>query len=817
MQARHLLFSFFLVWSCILPPLRGAAQELPVDKKKPPPVSFSLSGKVMDEKSKEPLVGATITLADDKKGTITDAMGHYQIQQLNSGHHVIEISFTGYGTLVEHLEMSASLSRDFYLSPVYLENQGVVVTGIAAATSIRKATASMSLVSQRSLLEMASTNIISALSKVPGLSQVSSGPAVSKPVIRGLGYNRVVVVNDGVRQEGQQWGDEHGIEVDEFSVHKVEVLKGPASLLYGSDALAGVIHFISTPATEEGSVKSVFQTQYQTNSRLYSIHGRVAGNRKGFNWSGYGTFRSAADYRNPFDGTVLNSRFLEKNAGAQLGWNRQWGYSQLIFSSFDLRPGMIEGERDPMSGHFLLHAGTPLEKVANEEELRGRKPWAPSQWVQHRKLVSDNNFVVGGSRLKLNLALQQNKRREYGDPFAPEEEGLYFDLKTINYTLHWKLPERNEWHTIVGLNGMGQSNSNKGQERLIPDYNLFDAGIFVFAQRMHKKMNWSGGLRVDSRMANAKAFSVLGVPQFISLRRNFSNWSGSVGVSYEPVSTLTLKLNWARGFRAPTIAELCSHGSHEGTNRYEYGFPALRSETSSQLDAGVEVHSEHFSLGISAFSNSLRHFIYYRKLVSVAGSDSLVVVDGKVLTAFVFQQQDARLSGFELNIDIHPHPLHWLHFENQFSWVRGTFGELVDPNKLGSNRMPLIPAPRWNGELKGDFKKGFASLRSCYIKLEMEKTWKQDRFFTAYNSETATSGYWLLDASIGATITDRHQHNLATVQLIMSNIGNVSWQSHGSRLKYLAIHPVTGRQGVFQPGRNLAVKLQWPLVWKHNP
>ena len=792
------------------------AQEISADKKKLPTALYTLSGRIFDEKSKEPLVGATVYLTDDKKGTLTDTSGSFSIHQLAAGHHVVEISHTGYSTLVEHIEMKAAVNRNFYLAPVYLENQGVVVTGISAATSIRKATAPMSLLSQRSLAEIGSTNIIAALEKVPGVSQVSSGPAVSKPVIRGLGYNRVVVVNDGVRQEGQQWGDEHGIEVDEFSVNKVEILKGPASLLYGSDALAGVIHFISAPAVEEGIVKALVNTQYQSNSRLGALNARVSGTQKGFNWSGYGTIRSAADYHNRYDGIVLNSRFKELNGGGQLGWNRSWGYSQLLFSVFDLRPGMIEGERDALTGNFLLHAGSSLEQVAGSDQLHGRKPWIPFQRVQHRKLVSDNNFIVGGSRIKLNLALQQNKRREFGDPLHPGEAQLYFDLKTLNYTLHWKLPEKKEWHTTVGLNGMWQTNQNQGLESLIPDYHLLDAGLFIHTQRLYQKASWSGGFRVDTRSTSTAESVLSGTPQFVPLQRNFSNWSGSFGVSYEPIAALTLKLNWARGFRAPTMAELSSNGSHEGTNRYEYGNKELQSETSWQLDAGIEYGSEHFNIGLSFFRNSVQDFIFYRKLLAVSGGDSLVTVDGKELTAFIFQQQHALLTGLEMNIDIHPHPLHWLHFENSFSWVRGQFEHPIDPASAGSDRLPLIPAPRWNGELRGDFKKGIASLRNLYVKVETEKTWPQNRFFSGYDTETATNGYWLLNAAVGASITNQKKRSVATLHLILTNLGNLSWQSHLSRLKYLAINPVTGRQGVFQPGRNLTLKLQCPLVWKQK-
>jgi iron complex outermembrane receptor protein len=801
-----------LVWVLSLP--IAYAQGVSPEKKKTPAGFYTLSGFVLDEKTKTPLVGATIYLPEDRRGTLTNEKGYYSIPQLTAGHHVVEVSYTGYGTFVAHIELGAALEKNFNLAPVYLENQGVVITGISTATSIRKTSAPMSIVRQQQLMETPATNIIDALSKVSGLSQISTGPAVSKPVIRGLGYNRVVVVNDGVRQEGQQWGDEHGIEIDENSVNKVEILKGPSSLLYGSDALAGVIHLISAPAVEEGSIKGQFNTQYQTNSRLTGNSLRLAGMKSGLNWSFYGTLKSAGDYKNRYDGYVLNSRFNEKNGGGQVGINKSWGYSHLLFSHFNQQLGMIEGDRDATTGNFLLFGGTSLERFPSQKEVKGRSLFVPSQQVQHNRVVWDNNFIVGASRLKLNIGWQQNRRKEFGEPEDPSEEELYFDLKTLSYSLQWKLPEQKEWHTTIGVNGMRQHNANKGAELLIPDYQLFDAGLFVYTQRIFDKTTWSGGLRLDTRSLEGMQHWEGTEVKFEGFRRNFTNWSGSVGVSYEPSDNVILKANMARGFRAPTLAELSSNGTHEGTNRYEYGRKDLRAETSFQLDAGIELEFEHFNLGVSAFRNSIQDFIFYRKLLTAGGLDSLVEVDGEELTAFTFQQQNAVLSGLELQLDIHPHPIHWLHLENTFSWVHGNFDRLIDPSVPGSDRLPLIPAPRWNAELRGDFKKGVGAFRNLYIRFEAEKNFAQQRFFSGFNTETMTPGYLLLDAGVGASLVNRQKQTKATVHLSVTNLGNVAWQSHLSRLKYTMENPVTGRQGVFSQGRNFTLKVQVPLLFK---
>ncbi len=770
-------------------------------------IKVTMTGKIMDEKTGELLPGASVYFADDKIGTSADVNGKYSLTNIPSGHHVIEISHAGYATLVEHIELNSDLERDFKLSSVVVENQGVIVTGVSGATSIRKTPVPVTSIRKVALLQSSSTNIIDALSHVPGVSQLSTGPAISKPFIRGLGYNRVIVINEGMRQEGQQWGDEHGVEIDELSVGRVEVLKGPASLMYGSDALAGVINFITNTPVAEGTVKGNILSNYQSNNGLFAVNGSIAANKNGLNWNLYGTYKSAGDYQNKYDGKVLNSRFNEKNFGGYIGINKSWGYSHFIFSRFNQRIGLTEGDRDDATGNFILFAGSSLERIATDADLDSRDLFVPQQRVQHNKFILDNNFAIKKSRLKINLGYQNNLRQEFGNPESPDEKSLFFDLKTINYNIQWQLPEMREWHTTIGVNGMRQSNQNKGEEVLIPEYNLFDIGGFAYVQRLFKKATLSGGFRFDNRSVDSKGLIIAGNTKFTAFTRSFSNFSGSMGISYEPTDAVTLKANLARGFRAPSLAELASNGAHEGTNRYEYGDQNLKSETSLQLDGGLDVNYEHFSIGLSAFYNRMNDFIFYRKLASVFGGDSLVNVNGDDIVAFQFDQHNAKLAGIEGSVDIHPHPLDWLHFENIISFVRGRFDTEID----GSNNLPLIPAARLVSELKGDFKKAGKSLRNLYVKLEADKTFAQKKPFTGYDTETDTPGYTLLNAGCGADILGNSKKILFSIYFSINNISDIAYQNHLSRLKYAAENTVTGRNGVFNTGRNFSVKLNVPL------
>ncbi len=773
-------------------------------------IKVILRGTIRDAETRMPLPGATVYLADDKIGAIADAEGQYLLANIPVGHHVVEVSHTGYSTLVAHMELVADMEKDFILSPVILENQGVIVTGVAGATSIRKAPVSVASLKKHTLLQIPSSNIVDALTHIPGVAQLSTGPAISKPFIRGLGYNRVVTVHDGVRQEGQQWGDEHGIEIDEMSITRVEVLKGPASLIYGSDALAGVTHFMTSTPVAEGTLKANLLTSYQSNSGLSGVHANIAGNKDGLNWNAYGTYKTAGDYQNKYDGRVLNSRFNEKNFGGYAGINKSWGFSHFIISHFNQNVGMVEGDREVATGRFILFAGSALERTATDEDLASRKLFVPNQNIRHTKFVSDHNFAIGQSRLKINLAYQKNIRREFGDPENPGKAELFFDLQSLNYSVQWHLPEIKEWHTTIGVSGMRQINKNRAEELLIPEYHLFDAGGFVYTQRFFSKSTLSGGLRFDYRLVDTDGYIDGSEVKFTALRKFFSNFSGSIGFSAEPTDQVTLKANLARGFRAPSIAELSSNGAHEGTNRYEYGEQSLKSETSLQVDAGIDFNYEHFSMGISAFYNRMNDFIFYRKLASVYGGDSLVHVDGEEITAFRFNQHDATLAGLEASLDIHPHPLDWLHIKHSIAFVRGKFEATID----GSDRLPLIPAARLTGELKGEFRKAGKSFRNLYLKLEAEKTFAQKNPFTGFDTESATAGYFLLHAGAGSDVSNKKDKIIFSIHLGVSNITDVAWQNHLSRLKYAAKNMASGRTGIFNAGRNFSVKVNVPFSFR---
>ncbi|HEY4937043.1 MAG TPA: TonB-dependent receptor, partial [Puia sp.] len=217
--------------------------------------SGSLSGRVLDSATGTGVSSASVYIADLKLGVMADEAGNYRFANLPSGTYLVEAHAIGHSTQIKNVTVTEKSVLDFNLGLQYTEESPVVITGMSKATQIKRSPVPIVTMNHVAIVENLSTNIIDAIAKLPGVTQLTTGPNVSKPFIRGLGFNRILTLYDGVRQEGQQWGDEHGIEVDQYGVDHAEVIKGPASLTYGSDALAGVVNLIPTPPAPEGKVQ----------------------------------------------------------------------------------------------------------------------------------------------------------------------------------------------------------------------------------------------------------------------------------------------------------------------------------------------------------------------------------------------------------------------------------------------------------------------------------------------------------------------------------------------------------------------------------
>lgn len=774
-----------------------------------------LSGKVTDKASGESLPGVTIYFPDLKTGTVTQTDGTYYINRLPATKLLVQVSFIGYRMQSREIDLAVETNQNFDLEQTATEINEVVVTGQAEGVENKRTPSPIAIVPHTQMLQNASTNIIDALSKVPGVSQVTTGAGISKPVIRGLGYNRVVVVSDGIRQEGQQWGDEHGIELDENRINHVEILKGPASLAYGSDAMAGVINMLSAPTLAEGAVKGSFSSNYQTNNGLINYSADWAGNKKGLIWDARFSSKLAHAYQNKYDGFVYNSGFREYASDATIGLNRSWGFSHLILSLYNLKPGIIEGERDSLSGKFLKtifgNDGSEKPGIAGSSDFHSYQPGVPFQKVSHYKAVWNNNIYFGQSNLDATIGFQQNRRKEFE---TPDQYGLYFLLNTLNYDFKYNFPKKNNWKISAGLNGMWQQSLNKGDEFLVPAYHLFDYGLFSILNKKAGDFDFSGGLRFDQRSETGDALYLNGdgekvtqgttdaTTRFSGFSQTFNGFSGSIGTAWQISQSVFSKLNLSRGFRAPNIAELGSNGVHEGTQHYEIGNPDLKPESSLQFDYAIGLNSTHVSTELDLFVNNINHFIFANRIDTVFSNP-----DYNNLPAFKYTQGKARFYGGEFELDIHPHPLDWIHFENNFSYVLGKLANQPDSMRY----LPFIPAPRWISDLKVEFKNVGHFMSNSYLKFGFQKTWAQNHIYSAFDTETATPGYTLWDMGAGTDIVNASKRTMFSIYISAENLTDVAYQSHLSRLKYTGMNYATGRSGIFNMGRNISFKMVIPL------
>jgi iron complex outermembrane receptor protein len=653
----------------------------------------------------------------------------------------------------------------------HLKLNELVVTGVTGDTKMKNSTTPISIISGKELRQTTSTNIIDAIAKQPGVSQITTGSGISKPIIRGLGYNRIIVMNEGIRQEGQQWGDEHGIEIDPQNVNSVEILKGPASLMYGSDAMAGVLILHGAPILPEGEMKATVSTEYQSNNGLFDYSLNFAGHQKSFVWDARFTDKMAHAYKNKYDGYVPGSQFKERAARLMVGMNGRWGYSHLTGTIFHQTPSIVEGERDEVTGK--------LECVSDNVKTYSKS--LPFQQIKHYKAVWDNSFNLPKGWLKAIIGYQQNQRQEFEE--SEDEYALYFKLHTLTYDIRYLTQEWNGWKMAGGVNGMWQQSLNLGEESLIPEYMLFDIGGYATVSKTLDNLTLNGGLRYDNRHIDFHS-------------RNFGGISGSIGAVWNICQHTNLRLNIARGFRAPNMSELGSDGIHEGTLRYEIGNADLKPEYSWQADLGIDISLEYISVQAALFANRIENYIFAKRI-------DQIMEEG--FRAYQYTQGDARLLGFEAGFDLHP--IHKVHFQNTFSYVNAQQLHA----EVDAKYLPMTPAPRWTSELKYEITHhNHTTLNNAFVAMGLECNLAQDHYYKVDDTETRTPGYALLSVSAGTDINIHHK-KVAELYVTADNLLNKAFQNHLSRLKYCDINNSTGRQGVYNMGRNVVFKVIIPI------
>ena len=836
----------FTIFSLVL--FLGAGLSVAAGKLPPPDGGTGvLTGVITDKADGKSIIGATVSIPDLHTGSITDANGHYSINNLPKGVFLVQVSYLGYASITQKVDLTkGSATLTLQLQSSSIEAGEVVITGVSKATEIKRDPVPMVAVGKTYIDQhSASGNVIDEIANLPGVSAVTTGPNISKPYIHGLGYNRVITLQDGIRQEGQQWGDEHGIEVDQNSIDRVEIIKGPASLTYGSDAIGGVVNLITAPTVPEGKIQGSVSGIYGTNNGLINGSFKLQGNQNGLVWGTVLSAKEAKDYQNQHDGRVYATGFKEKDARAMIGLNKSWGSTYLNASIFDDLQDIPDGSRDPLTRQFTkqITDSDTFRPVVSQSELNSYGIPVLHQHVQLYRIYSNSNFNIGNGNLIVNLGYQYSHRREFTHPEDAAIPGLNLELTTYTYDFKYNFDIAPGYETTFGVNGMYQQNNlGYSTDFPIPAYHQFDIGPFFVIKKTFGKLDISGGARYDSRSFNGKAayidtatkyFPTLyngpnpgSTPnvtqQFSALNKTFTGGSGSIGATYNFSSKFLIKANVAQGFRAPSIAELSANGPDPGSQIYHVGDPNFKPEFSVQGDIGAFLSLANVSASAELFRNDIRNYIFQEQLLDVNGNPQRVDANGTAdpngeYSKFGYVQSKARIQGGEFSLDIHP--VSWLHFENSLTLTYGTNlgtgGKVPDSLKY----LPFIPPVHTHSELRGTYAKGFGSFKNVYAFVGFDHFNAQNHYFSAYGTETYTAGYNLLSAGIGGNLVDAKGKKIVELFIEGTNLGNVNYQSNMSRLKYFdnATVPAGVQPGIFNMGLNISFKVVVPFDLSPHP
>lgn len=714
-----------------------------------------ISGIVTDINN-NPITNAIISLPEIHKETNTDKEGKFILTNLPQGNFKLIVSFVGYETQSKTIDLSGTEQNlTFVLVEAVTHMDEVIVSNVFK----RLQSQNVMKVEQeniKSLQQKGASTLIDGLATIPGVSQVSNGTSIGKPVIRGLSGNRVLVYSQGVRLENQQFGEEHGLGLNDSGVESVEVIKGPASLLYGSDALGGVLYFNPEKFANPNDFKVNFGQRLFSNTLGSNTTLGLKTSTERWKFLVRGNYNTNSDYEIPNGDRVTNTRYNEKDLKAGIGYNNS-SFSTVFRYNFN-----------------QLDLGIPEEGIA--EQSTSKKTMFPSQGVDSHILSLHNNVFFKNSKLDIDLGYIYNDRKEFEDSYSPI---LHMKLKTLNYTVNYHLPKKGKFETIIGVQGMNQTNANSGEELLIPDATTNDFGIYTTSIYQWNKNILQGGIRYDNRKVTSENHGVIGEEgYFEAIDKSFDSFNASLGYKTNFDENLAMRLNVASGFRAPNLAELTSNGVHEGSNRYEIGNSELKNEQNIQVDLNLEYKSTHFEWFINGFYNHVNNYIY----ISPNGTQ----IDGYDVYDYV--QNNAKLYGGEVGLHFHPHPVDWLHFTSSFETVTG--------KKDNGDNLPLIPANKWNNTFTAEFKKG-NWLKDGFATVNVVYTFDQNNFS---EFETKTNDYTLVNLAFGGEITiNKSKFNL---NLNANNLLNKTYVSHLSRLK---------TDGIPNIGRNIILGVNFNI------
>jgi len=611
-----------MAWLYIGLCLQASAQEL-----------HTINGVIIDAHTQSPIIGANII--GDNLFAVSSDRGEFSIENVPQGPKKFTITHIGYTS--QQLTLEVNPNMDWITIELVASVTNLDEVELYGKTEHRKAQelSTISVGVNKEFLEKNRENsLMQTLRKIPGVSTMTIGSGQSKPTIRGLGFNRVSVVQNGIKHEAQQWGNDHGLEIDQYGIDNIQIIKGPASLLYGSDAIAGVVDIqppnIPLPNSFGGEVNLLGET----NNDLLGVSAGIQTRKQNWFYRARLTYRDYGDYKVPTDriryesyifelheNHLRNTAGREANASFSIGFAKDDIKSETFFSNVNAK-----------NGFFANAHGLEVRTSTIDYDGSNRDVDLPFHKVNHFKVINNTTLYKGKHTLHLDMGYQNNQREEHSEPVPhgymptpPHSRERVFTKNTFSINAKDTFRPNAKHDVVFGVDAELQNNNIGGWGFLIPEHDRYSTGVFAYDHfKINENFHLQAGLRYDAGLVETKAYydwftstvnNPNGTTSYVRLQRaqdkslNFGNFSGSVGMSYLSKNT-TYKINLGKSFRMPLANELASDGVNYHMYRYERGNIDLDPEESYQVDLAIDHSNQWFTLGISPFVNFFDNFIY---------------------------------------------------------------------------------------------------------------------------------------------------------------------------------------------------------------
>lgn len=778
-----MLFLGTAVWQ----PLQAQTEPAPVPDSEAGGVQdcgLTLSGKVLDHDNRTPLVGATVYVPQLKKAAVADEYGNYHFHHLCQGTYTLQVTYVGYAPESFPLRLSSSTVRDL---PLHVDATTLGTVEITGAHLQEHAQSSQTLSGQE-LEATRGLSLAESLKGIAGVTTLQTGPTIAKPVIHGMHSNRILLLNNGVRQEGQQWGSEHAPEIDPFVASQLTVVKGAAGVRYGSDAIGGVVLVEPKSLRREPGLGGELSLLGSTNNRQLAASAMLEGNVSKLpplSWRLQGTFKKTGNARTP-DYYLDNTGFEERSFSAALGYTKKKYGAELFYSQFNTELGILAGSHigNLTDLNYAIARGRPVGAEEVEFTYDIDRPY---QDVQHDLLKAKGYLQTGNAgNLEFVYGWQNNIRQEYDLHGNQSTPALQLNLNTHTAELVWEHAPVGNFSGMVGLSSIYQKNT-WDYSSFLPYYTSTTAGAFAIEKWRKDRLQVEAGIRYDYKNLLVQKWETnpstkekyLDEPEY-----DFNNVSGTLGALYDVGYHLTFGLSATSAWRAPSANELFSDGIHHSAASYEIGDPNLNPEQAYNFEASVNYFGNARLNGeLSLYYNFIDDYIFVAPL-----PEPVLTIRG-AFPAFKYRQTDATLKGVDLSLSYHFLPN--LAFSAKAAIVRARNTETDD-------HLINIPADRLSSSLRyelgglgsaGRFSGAYVSLGGTYVAEQTRVPTK-----TVEDFAPAPDAYFLLQAEAGTTVHLGKQP--LEVGLTGNNLLNSSYRSYLNRFRYFAAE--TGRLIMFR-------------------